>query len=173
MIQKSVPISVRITDEDAEFLSRLRIPGAVTPSEKFRSLLSESKKRHEGLSTYGEALAYFSDMLIPAVRKLQKHERETGTKSEVVHLLAHWLPETMAFLSSALLNDDQPENDTWRDLEAGLADRAFVFVQSLLRLGVTSKCEAFDPDIVSDRLDGVTELLEIVKQIKRRDGKKK
>jgi len=36
-----IPISVRITQEDADFIAELKIEGANTPSEKIRLFLSK------------------------------------------------------------------------------------------------------------------------------------
>ena len=42
---RSVPLSVRVAPEDADFISRVEIAGAETPSEKVRALLAEARRR--------------------------------------------------------------------------------------------------------------------------------
>ena len=44
---KSVPFSVRLTSEDAEYVAALQIPGAVTSSDKIRHIISDARKRRE------------------------------------------------------------------------------------------------------------------------------
>ena len=44
-----IPVSVRITQEDADFIAELKIEGANTPSEKIRELLQlRSEERRVG-----------------------------------------------------------------------------------------------------------------------------
>ena len=38
-----IPVSVRITQEDADFIAELKIEGANTPSEKIRELLKQAR----------------------------------------------------------------------------------------------------------------------------------
>ena len=47
---KSVPLSVRVSPDDARFISQIDIAGAATPSDKVRALLADARKRREGFS---------------------------------------------------------------------------------------------------------------------------
>ena len=49
---KTVPISVRVSNEDAEFIATLQIDNAVTPSDKVRSLIKEAKQKKERVVSY-------------------------------------------------------------------------------------------------------------------------
>ena len=51
-----IPISVRITQEDADFIAELKIEGANTPSEKIRELLKLARLAHTQTRDYGSAL---------------------------------------------------------------------------------------------------------------------
>ena len=51
-----IPVSVRITQEDADFISELKIEGANTPSEKIRELLKQARLAHTQTHDYGSAL---------------------------------------------------------------------------------------------------------------------
>ena len=51
MSSKSTPLSFRVSDEDAEFLAGLQLPGAVTPSEKLRVLVTRARMEHASQRT--------------------------------------------------------------------------------------------------------------------------
>lgn len=51
-----IPISVRITQEDADFIAELKIEGANTPSEKIRELLKLARLAHTQTRDYSSAL---------------------------------------------------------------------------------------------------------------------
>ena len=46
-----IPVSVRITQEDADFIAELKIEGANTPSEKIRELLKQARLAKKPTST--------------------------------------------------------------------------------------------------------------------------
>ena len=50
-----IPVSVRITQEDADFIAELKIEGANTPSEKIRELLKQARLAHTQTRDYGAA----------------------------------------------------------------------------------------------------------------------
>ena len=62
---KTVPLSVRVTDADAEFLARLDIAGATTPSEKLRALLTAERTRGEGAGEFGGAGLFRVAIAVP------------------------------------------------------------------------------------------------------------
>ena len=170
MTNKTVSLSVRVSDDDAAFLAGLEVTGAVTPSEKLRAILAAARRREEGLGSYSESLALFQEMLGPAVRALRDHELSTHSRSELLHFLSEWLPEAMAFFASALhTSDDEKGNDSWSEVERGLAIRTFALVQTVLRMGVTRQSISYDPEVISRRLEPVLELTEVLLKL-RNDG---
>ena len=75
---KTVPLSVRVTDADAEFLARLDIAGATTPSEKLRALLTAERTRGEGAGDPHRSFEIIRDLLRPAQRGIRLAEAEQG-----------------------------------------------------------------------------------------------
>jgi hypothetical protein len=162
---KTVNLSVRVSDKDAAFLAKLKVDGAITPSEKLRAILSSVRRREEGIGSYTESLDIFREMLAPALQELYQHENQQQLRSELLHVVAEWVPEAMAFLASALLtHDQQKENDCWIDVERGMALRVFSLLQAVLRMGVTKTCEGYDPKVIAKNISSVLELARVVSE---------
>ncbi|MDJ0789007.1 MAG: hypothetical protein QNK05_19545 [Myxococcota bacterium] len=163
-MSKSVPLSVRVPAEDAEFLARLRLDGASTPSDKVRSLLADARRRHDGFRDYASCLAMSHEMLAPTLQLVQELENRTGVHSEPVSKLAEWLPEALAFFLTTFPEDGE-ENDLEQihALERGSVDRIFRLISATLRLGVTQECQAYDRSVIRQRIPPVLELADIVR----------
>ena len=56
-VANRIPISVRISQEDADFIANLQVEGANTPSEKIRELLKQARQSYTQPQDYGTALA--------------------------------------------------------------------------------------------------------------------
>lgn len=161
MSQKSIPLSVRVTAEDADFLARLDVPGATTPSDKLRHLLSEARERHARGGGYDDNLAVAAEMLGDARQRWRSIETQERLRSDLVRMMAEWLPETAAFFASGVTEGRSPA-DGLVAFEAGLAYRAVALTEGLLRLAVTGKEPCYDPQAVRSRIEQVIELAEIV-----------
>lgn len=164
MASKTVPLSARISDDDADFLARLAVPGAITPSDKLRAIITDARRRQEGFTDYAGCLAMLQEMLAPTVRRIRETNNRENVHSDLLSRLADWLPETMAWFVTgappAKAKDDAPRLEA---LEAGLADRVVALLESFLRLGVTSQAPCYDKTAVARRLGPVLELAGIIK----------
>ena len=163
MSAKSVPLSVRITPDDAEFLARLRIDQTTTPSEKLRALVGAERRRREGYRDYGRVLALTRETLGPTLERILTAENNERVHSELVHSVAEALPDLMAYLLTAMADVEEERRGLER-LEQQLADRVFRFVETMIRLGVTRKAPAYDPDVVTDRLEPILELTDVIRK---------
>ena len=161
MSQKSIPLSVRVTAEDADFLARLDVPGATTPSDKLRHLLSEARERHARGADYEGHLAMAAEMLGDARRRWRSIETQERLRSDLVRMMAEWLPETAALFASGMTEGRLPREGLVA-FEAGLADRAVALAEGLMRLAVTGKEPCYEPQAVRSRIEQVIELAEIV-----------
>src|ERR1700741_3011006 len=86
-------LSARIPSEDLEWLVGIDVQGAVSPSDKLRSLIGQLRRQHEGSLDYQRSLAWLRDLVAPfvsAVRALEHHNR---MHSEVLTLAAEALPQ--------------------------------------------------------------------------------
>ncbi|OIO57460.1 MAG: hypothetical protein COX57_00015 [Alphaproteobacteria bacterium CG_4_10_14_0_2_um_filter_63_37] len=161
---KSVPISFRISPDEAEFLARLRVPNATTPSEKLRAILQETRKRAEGPVDYAEALSESVRTLAPVFQALQAAESDHEHYSDLVALIRDWLPECLAFVQTQAGRISSPSPDTLALFERGLADRLFRLSEGLFKLALTPQCHCYDPEVVAVRMARLRGLIALVLQ---------
>ena len=156
-----IPISVRISQEDADFIAELKIEGANTPSEKIRELLTQARLAHSQTHDYGTALAAQEQFFQVARRDVLHAEEEWGIHSHIVARLFEQLPDFAATLAA-----DLPENAQAADLkryECELMRRIVRLTDSILQLAVTGKGAAYD-DTVLQQLENTLKLAKIVQQ---------
>jgi len=99
MSNKSVPLSVRLSQEDAAFIAGLKAPDAVTMSEKVRYLVGAERIRSEQAETFEGVHDQVAEMVNPLMQKLRLMERSTGRSLPVLTLIAGWLPKMVAELA--------------------------------------------------------------------------
>lgn len=168
---KTVTMSVRVPADDAAFIAGLEVPGAATPSDKLRAIITEARLRHENAENLADAV-HRAEQLIAAgrqhVRDLEHHHR---VHSELVGLISDWLPEAAALLMTFTsgspsrkpkqASDDDALNDLV-ELERRLADKLFALIESVLRLGVTRQCRCYDKQVVAERLGPSLEIAQLI-----------
>ena len=157
---KSVPLSVRVSPIDADFISNVEIAGAATPSEKVRALLADARKRREGFSDYPSCLGMVQEMLAPTLQQLRAAEHRERVHSELVLELTQWMPEALAFLLTDLSEDGDREE--LQAFEEGVAERLFRLIENVIRMNVTRECRGYDPSVVARRMGPVIELVEVI-----------
>ncbi len=159
---KTVPLSVRIPHEDAEFLAGLKIDKATTPSDKVRAIISAHKKQSlvEGKPSYGEALNWVDDVLAPISLSLREIQNQENTYSELIRSVAEWLPD---FLACYLNEGRAAKNiETMEQFEADLCDKLFRFIESVLRMGVIEEAPCIDRNAISKRIGTSVQLVEVI-----------
>jgi hypothetical protein len=169
---KTVQLSTRVTDSDSAFLASLEIDGAQTPSDKLRALIEDARKRREGTRDYKAGLRLVEDMLAPALERIRGAENRTEQHSELVNNVITWITETLAFVMSRSPDQHLPpeEGDELSSLERGLADRAFLLIESVLRLGVTGEAPCYDRKAIAKRMPQVVELVQLIASRPTHDG---
>ena len=161
---KTVPISVRISDEDAEFIAGLRIEGAHTPSEKMRALIAEARRRQQWPRDYAGSRAWVESVLASALRAVRNAEVDLERHSEAITLVAEWLPDIMAYILTGVPPDYEiNEPQELAQLEQGVVDRVFRLLESMLRLAVTEECPCYDTHVVDRRMHSVLALAEVIR----------
>lgn len=161
---KSVPLSVRITQDDAEFLARLDIDDAKTPSDKVRSLIQSARRETEEVRSYPDRLAHLQQWFRPTREAIHQREEDADLHSELVRLFLDWLVEASAFTSTVPDETDKDAPTAYLlELEKGILERTIRLCDVILRLGVTHSAPCYDPDVFNDRLNTVIELAEIIK----------
>ena len=166
MPNRMLPISVRISLDDAAFLSGHSIAGATTPSEKIRALIREARHRRAGVRDYKEGLIVQDEQLAEVLVGLRTVENELKMRSEVINILAHWLPETMAYFLAHCPNADGAEPDRTREalhhLEEGAVERLVALLENVLRLAVTPKNPCYDERIIGESIESVLQLSQLL-----------
>ena len=156
-----IPVSVRITQEDADFIAELKIEGANTPSEKIRELLKQARLAHTQTRDYESALTAQEQFLQAARRSVLHAEKQAGVHSHIVARLFEQLPDLAATLAA-----DLPEEAAQPDLqkyERELMWRIVRLTDSILQLAVTGKGAAYD-DTVLQQLENTLKLADIVRR---------
>ncbi len=171
MSAKNIPLSVRVSDEDAEFLASLEIGGAATPSEKLRALIAQARERRVEGRTYEASLGLVRELLEPVGQALRARELATRQRSELISDTLYWLPDLVAYLMTGPApKGGKGEGRELVEFEAGVSHRIFRFIEAVLRLGVTAKAPCYDPNLIAADLGGTLELAQLI--LARREPKK-
>lgn len=169
---KSVPVSVRLSQEEVEFLARLEIQGANTPSEKLRAIIHETRQRMEEPDDFAQAIKDVNQWLSPVFLALQQSESEQELYSSLMASVRDWLPELLAFvLSNGPRVGQRQDLPSLQTLERGVTERLFRILESLLQQAMPSRCRCYDPDVLRQRSELVTELAQTLLQVKEQQSK--
>ena len=163
---KSVTISARIDREDADFLATVPIPKATTPSDKLRHILAAARQWQDVGNDYDKCLERIENWIAPALHRWRMAENASRDHSELVRLMAEWLPEALAFLIASVPQESERNGEDLtaglHELEEGLANRAFTLIDAILRLGVTGRDPCYDPTAVNARIAPILELAHFI-----------
>jgi hypothetical protein len=159
--RKTVPLSVRVSDDDAAFLASLEITGAATPSEKLRAILSQARMRAEGVEDEIEAAQNFKDVLRPAERRVRQAEAKAGLRSDLVRKLHDRLPDLVASLAGGV--GARAGKAELAQYEDRLSIQAFALVEELLELAFASKNRIYDPERLKMRVEPALTIVERLK----------
>ncbi|MEM9840695.1 MAG: hypothetical protein AAF830_16295 [Pseudomonadota bacterium] len=97
MSRKTIPLSLRVSDDDAAFLASYAPEGASTPSEKLRHLIAEARERAEAKAPEDGRTASVH-LLEPARKRWRRIEEETGRRSDLAAKLYDRAPELFGLL---------------------------------------------------------------------------
>lgn len=158
---QTASVSGRVAQRDLEFLLAFPIPGQTTISEKLRYLFAFFRTYHESLEDFADCRTEMDRLLGPALNDCQRHEHALGVHSEVVSAIAQSIPALMALL----ITDRVPAEDSdplarLRDRERRLLRESLRMVERLLRLAITPRAPAYQPEILREELRPVLELFE-------------
>lgn len=165
---KSIPISVRVSQDEAETLARMQIQGATTPSEKLRALIAEAHRSQQGPADYAESIYQAQQWLAPLLDRIQQSESKLGLHSDILALLHEWLPDFLAhtrLIGSKSASEHQEfSQEELRLLEQGVTDRVFRLLERILQLALISRCHCYDPEQITKRMDHLGQLTAIITQ---------
>ncbi|MEL7527408.1 MAG: hypothetical protein AAFN16_16640 [Pseudomonadota bacterium] len=160
---KSIPISVRLSDDDVAFLAGYEVQGARTPSDKMREILKAAREREEGVQDVASCEDLLRSMVRPAERGLRQLQRETGNRSDLVMKLYERLPEMLAELIASAPGPEQGEQDLVK-FEAALSAELFSVIEEIFDLGLTTPSRTYDPALMDRRLEPILEVARLLQQ---------
>jgi hypothetical protein len=163
MGEKSVPLSVRLSREDAAYIAALEAPDAVTMSEKVRHLVSSSRIAAARGQTFAGVVEQTEDALAPLTEALDDLEQAGGSHSALLRTLIRTLPRMLADLEAAQVDDAPAALERLTALEASSARRMRDLLDQLARLAVTREAPCLDPRILQREL--AAPLIELVNLI--------
>ena len=171
---KSVPVSVRVSPEDAEFIASLKIEDAVTPSDKIRALIKRARLLESREKSYEGALSTFQAQFRAVLNDLAQREEQEKLHSELVRLFLDWLVEADAYAAAPTLSKDAKTRAAELErFEQGVMERTLRLCETVIRLGITKAAPCYDPDIVSNNIDRVLDLSAVVSASRTRKEKSK
>ncbi len=174
MPDKMTPLSVRMSADDMAMLSALKIPDAVTPSEKIRRLVRTAHRQQQGRGDYAEALKVEEERIAPLLHRIRSLEASHRVHSELlVHLLG-WLPDMTATAMSSLAVFEKKDGvekvaENLAKTEAAMAERVFGLMLTVLQFSLTPKTHCYREEAISERLP---EILEIAGLLEAKPAKK-
>ena len=156
MLPKSQTISVRLPQEDVDFLANFKANGATTQSEKLREIIrlvrEQSDHRHSLAKGIAANSAYLSE-LKGAVKEIELQE---GIYSEIVESFFAILPDLNAIASQHQRFESVGE---LRELEVILGRRFGQFLDRLLRLATTETSPCYNAKVMSEQMQKLKPLL--------------
>lgn len=167
---KTVPLSVRLSGEDAAYIASLKAGDAVTMSEKVRFLVSRARLMAEQGESYEGVVEQTEDTLAPLKSVLDSIESEFDARSQLLRILIFALPRMLAELETVYLEPpkgkaQKQDLEKLTKLEAKAASSVEKLLDQLARLSVTEKSPCFDPAVMKEMLAGsLVELVELIKE---------
>lgn len=157
-------VSVRIPEDDLEWLMGLDIAGARNPSDRIRSLLGDTRRQRAGTTDYVACAAMLRDFLRPLQDMVSAAERREKVHSEVVATILAALPEIMAeAIAFPPVPAEGPAVPTLTHIEADLAARTMRLLVQLLRLSITPTVPAYDPAVLDSTLAEIVNIADLIR----------
>lgn len=163
-------ISIRVPDEDFQWLLSLHEGAEKTPSEKLRALLARARQQEAGMINPELCAAWMRNLAQPFVESVAALERKQKTHSDLVGAVSEWIPQIMATLVSSRPTGKRAQEDAI-EVEAILAQQCFRLLTSVLRAAVTSVPATYDKDVLDRYLQDVIEIAAIISTRKGKELK--
>lgn len=164
----SIPLSVRIPQDDFEWLTALDIKGALTPSDKLRAIIQRHRREHDGSQSYELALGWLREIAQPFAHEVAAYEHRSSTRSEVVAIMLEWVPQLMALLASEHIPGDAGPLRA-RQVEDMLLQRGVALLGALLRLGISPSGYTYDEAAIAEQLPRLGKLVDAVRNAQLQD----
>ena len=156
MSGKSHTVSVRLSQEDYDFLATSDWQNANTLSEKVRELIIQARLHDSVSSTHTALQNSYTEYLQELLQHIQNLEQNENIHSEVLQTILLTLPQ----LSLALPQSTELTGADLKNTETDLTELIFRCFSNLLRLAITEKGPSYDPGITVRHLRALQPTLE-------------
>lgn len=163
-------ISIRVPDEDFQWLLSLQQPSAKTPSEKLRALLSNARQQEAGMTNPELCSTWMRALAQPFMDAVTAFERKQKIHSDLVGAVSEWVPQIMATLVSSRLGGKRLQEEAV-EVEAVLAQQCFRLLTTLLRAAITSVPATYDKEVLDRYLPDIIEIAAIISTRKGKELK--
>ncbi len=157
---KTIPLSVRISHEDAEFIANLDIEGAKTPSDKIRAIIKEKRKSDLSGSDYSEVLTNIENYLLPISRQIKQVQHDENTYSQVIEPIRDSIAEILAYFISSGRNVENILS--CQEFENELMERVSRLFERTIHLGVIQSTNTTRKNIFRNKLNTYIQLLRLL-----------
>jgi hypothetical protein len=157
---KKVQIGARVSQEDVEFISQLKIEGAHTPSDKLRAIIENARKNAEYCYDYTGSYRFIKNELSPIQEYIKQAENSQGIHSTVVERILEWMPDFYAYCMSNL-NPEENDNDL-AGFERGASEKLFRLFESLLQLELSQQQTSYSQGLMADHFASIKALMKII-----------
>ncbi|MFY9260131.1 MAG: hypothetical protein WAO71_06415 [Gallionella sp.] len=161
-------ISIRIPDDDFQWLLSVAEAKAKTPSEKLRYLLSRAREQEAGRVDYRRCATWMRELAQPFADGVGDVERQHKIHSDLVAAVCEHVPQIMSTLVSEHPAAESDESKM-REVEAQLAQQCFRLLTAILRIGVTSSPATYDKQVLNPYLDDIIEIATIISTRKNKE----
>lgn len=152
-------LSIRIPDDDFQWLLMQSDGNLRTPSEKLRGLLQQAREQQQGLHDPERCAARMRQLVQPFIDDMDVVERERQRHSDLLAAVAEQLPGIMALLVAGRPAQDA---NSAVALEALVAQRCFRLFGALLKGAITSNPSAYADGVYERHLPAIIELAQII-----------
>jgi hypothetical protein len=154
-------ISIRVPDDDFQWLLSLPDASGKTPSEKLRALLARSRQQAAGMTDPELCAAWQRALIQPFLDSVNALERRQKMHSDLVGAVADCIPQLMTTLISSPIGAENAEREAV-EVEAVLAQQCFRLLTTLLRAAVTSVPATYDKNVLERYLPNIIEIASII-----------
>jgi len=173
-------VSIRLPDEDFQWLLSAQEGAGKTPSEKLRMLVARVRQQESGLSNPDVCAEWMRSLVQPMMNAVATWERQHKEHSELMSAVLDTVPRIMAIVLSGQRQPPGPRESgdggermacDLHEIEAALAQQSFRLLTSLLRAAVTTNPAVYDKEAIDRYLPDILEITEIISTRKDKERK--
>ena len=179
-------VSIRLPDEDFQWLLSAQEGAGKTPSEKLRMLVARVRQQESGLSNPDVCAEWMRSLVQPMMNAVATWERQHKEHSELMSAVLDTVPRIMAIVLSGQrqqsgLRERGESGDSGdsgesmacdlHEIEAALAQQSFRLLTTLLRAAVTTNPAVYDKEAIDRYLPDILEITEIISTRKDKERK--